>query len=72
MVSNMCVWDVVEEVVKSWAKRSIDCAQSSSKPVPFTLSKMWHVNISVLKIGDEDQMIINNKVWDEVEADIGA
>ena len=62
----------MKEVVESWAKRSIDCAEGSSKPVPFSLSKMWHVNVSVLQVGDEDQMIINNKVWDEVEADIGA
>lgn len=61
---------MVEEVVKSGAKRSINSAQGSSKPVPFRLSKMWHVNVCVLKIGDEDQVIINNKVGDEVETEV--
>ena len=67
----MSVWDVVEEVVKSGAKRSINSAQGSSEPVPFRLSKMWHVNVCVLKIGDEDQVVINNQVGDEVEIEVG-
>ena len=61
----------MEEVVKSGAKRSIYSAEGSSEPVPFRLSKMWHVNVCVLKIGDEDQVVINNQVGDEVETEVG-
>ncbi len=61
---------MVEEVVKGWSKRSIYCAQGASKPVPLVIYEMWHENISVLQIGDKDQMIIHNKVRNEVEADI--
>ena len=65
MMRNVCVRDVMEEVVERRAEGSVDCAQSTSEPSPFFLVVVRHVDIGVLHVGNEHQVVVHNQIGDE-------
>ena len=65
MVGNVCVCDVMEEVVEDRAEGAVDCAKSTSQPGPLFLIIVRHVDIGVLHIRNENQVVVHNHVWDE-------
>ena len=52
MMGNVCVCNMVEIVVEEGAPRAVNGRHGSAQPRPFTLVKMRHVNIRVVKISE--------------------
>jgi len=67
MVAHVSVNNVVEGVIQQRAEGSINSAQSSSEPVPLLSSEMWHENISMLQICDQNQVIVCDSQWNQVQ-----
>lgn len=67
VVTDVSVCDVVESVIQDSTERAINSAQCATQPVPFRTTEMRHKYISMLQVSDQNQVIVNNQVWNEVE-----
>jgi len=72
MMGHVSICDMMEEVVQGGAKGSIYCAEGTSQPGPFFVIKVWHIDICVLEVGDQDQVIVDNKIGYKVEREPGS
>ncbi len=71
VVAHVRVRDVVKHAIQHKAERPVDRAQRAAQPRPLGTAEMRHKHISVLQIGDEDEVKVDNQVGDKVEAEDG-
>jgi hypothetical protein len=68
VVAHVGVHNVVEGTVQEGSERSVHSAQCTTQPRPLLVSKVGHVDVSVLQESDEHQVIVDHHVGQKVVA----
>lgn len=71
VVAHVRVGDVVKHAIQHKTERPIDRAQRAAQPRPLGAAEMRHKHVSVLQVGDEDEVEVDNQIGDKVEAEDG-
>jgi len=68
VVGDVGLGNTVEDVSADRTQESsVNCGEGASSESPFLGGVVWHDGVSVLKEGDQDEPVVDPKVWDPVD-----
>ena len=71
VMCDVCIGDMMEEIVEEGSPRAVNGAHGSAQPGPFFLIKVRHVDVCVVQVGETHQMGMHDEVGHEIVEDKG-